>query len=265
MNISERMTNKVVLSSVERQQQLLRFIEQRGRVTIADACEQFDISVATARRDIEALAERGAVQRFHGGALAIRAAPPEPPVLQRATDQAAEKRRIAAAAAALVNDGETIFLSSGTTAHEVARNLRGHTNLTIITNSLLVIDELLDVPGITLVGLGGMLRRSEMSLIGHITELSLAELRADKVILGIRAIDVEHGLTNDYLPETMTDRAILKIGREVIVLADHTKCGRSAAAFVAPISGMHTLITDSNTQQSFIDAVSERGVIVLVV
>ena len=101
--------------------------------------------------------------------------------------------------------------------------------------------------------------------IGHITELALSELRADKVILGIRAIDAEHGLTSAYLPETMTDRAILKIGREVIVVADHTKCAAISTAFVAPITSVHTLITDTGTSQDFVAAVRAQGVKVMVV
>jgi DeoR/GlpR family transcriptional regulator of sugar metabolism len=259
------MTTDAGLSNVERQEQVLHFIEQRQRVAVADICERFAVSVATARRDLEALAARGDVRRVHGGALAVRRAPPELPALQRADEQADAKRRIGQAAAAQVVDGETIFLSSGTTALEVARNLRDRAKLTVITNSLLIINALADAPQITLVSLGGILRRGELSLIGHIAEQALAEVRADKVILGIRAIDAEHGLTNDYLPETMTDRAILRISREVIVVADHTKCGRVSAAFVAPITAMHTLITDTATAPEFVDAVIARGVRVLTV
>src|SRR3954471_10309695 len=253
------------LSNVERQERMLRFVEQRQRVTVADICDQFGVSVATARRDLEVLAERGSVRRVHGGALAIHRAPPELPALQRAGEQAGEKQRIGRAAAQLVAEGETVFLSSGTTTLEVARSLRSQRRLTVITNSLLALNELADAPEITLVGLGGMLRRSEMSLIGHITEQALAEVRADKVILGIRAIDAEHGLTNDYLPETMTDRAILKISREIIIVADHTKCGRVSTAFVAPLSAITTLVTDSAAAPEFVAAVAERGVRVLAV
>ena len=253
------------LSNVERQERMLRFVEQRQRVTVANMCDQFGVSVATARRDLEALAERGSVRRVHGGALAIHRAPPELPALQRAGEQADEKRRIGRAAAALVADGETVFLSSGTTTLEVARSLRGQRRLTVITNSLLALNELADAPEITLVGLGGLLRRSEMSFIGHITEQALAEVRADKVIIGIRAIDAEQGLTNDFLPETMTDRAIMRIAREVIVVADHSKCGRVSAAFVAPLSAMRTLVTDSGTSPEFVGALTARGVRVQVV
>ena len=257
------MTVDAALSNVERQERMLRFVEQRQRVTIADICDQFGVSVATARRDLEALAERSSVRRVHGGALAIRA-PPELPALQRAGEQADEKRRIGQAAAGLVADGETVFLSSGTTTLEVARSLRRQRRLTVITNSLLALNELADAPDITLVGLGGLLRRSEMSFIGHITEQALAEVRADKVIIGIRAIDAEQGLTNDFLPETMTDRAIMRIAREVIVVADHSKCGRVSAAFVAPLSAMRTLVTDSGTPPEFVDALTAQGIPVLV-
>jgi DeoR/GlpR family transcriptional regulator of sugar metabolism len=250
------------LSTFERQEQLLRFVEQRQRVTVNQICEQFDISLATARRDLDALAEQGKLQRVHGGAIPARKAPPEPPILQRSAEQSDEKQRIGEAAAKLVNDGDTVFLGSGTTVLEVARRLHGR-RLTVITNSLLVVNTLADSPGLALIGLGGLFRPSELSFIGHIAEQALAEVRADKVILGIRALDVEHGLANDDLQETMTDRAILKIGREVIIVADSTKLGRTAAAFVAPISAVHTLVTDTNAPAELVNALKEKGIKVI--
>ena len=255
----------IEISAPERQQRLLRFIEQQQRITVNQIVERFDVSLATARRDLETLADQGKVQRVHGGAIAVRQAPPEPPVLQRTAEQTSEKVRIGQAAADLIADGETVFLSTGTTVLEVARRLRGKRNLTVITNSLLVMNELADARDIAIICFGGMLRHSEMSLLGHITELTLSELRADKVILGIRAIDAEHGLTSAYLPETMTDRTILKIGREVIVVADHTKCAVVSTAVVAPITAVHTLITDTGTPLDFITAVSAQGVTVMAV
>jgi DeoR family transcriptional regulator, aga operon transcriptional repressor len=257
------MSSRTALSNVERQQAILRYIEGRQRVSVAAIREQFRVSEATARRDLEALEAHGAIRRVHGGALAVRRAPPELPALAREPEQAEEKRRIGMAAAALVGDGETVFISSGTTTLEVARGLRERSGLTVITNSLMVLNAFAAADGVNLVGLGGMLRRSEMSMIGHITELALAELRADKVIIGIRAIDIEQGLTNDYLPETMTDRAILRIGRSVIVVADHTKLGRVSAALVAPIEAMHTLVTDAAAPPEFCETLEARGVRVL--
>jgi DeoR family transcriptional regulator of aga operon len=248
------------LSNLERQDRLLRYIEQVQRVTVTQLCRQFSISPATARRDLDALAGRGKVQRVHGGVLAVHSAPPELPALERAAEQGAEKKRIALAAAALIDEGDTVFLGSGTTVAEVAACLRDRQNLTVITNSLLVVNSLADSPGISLISLGGVLRRSELSLIGHIAEQALAEVRTNKVIVGIRAIDIEQGLTNDYVQETMTDRAILRIGQQVIVVADHTKCGRISTAFVAPLTGMHVLVTDAGAPADFVAAAAEKGV-----
>ncbi|MCX8061716.1 MAG: DeoR/GlpR family DNA-binding transcription regulator, partial [Anaerolineales bacterium] len=211
------------LSNVERQEQIVQLIARQKRVTVNDLCDVFSISKATARRDLEVLANQGRIQRVHGGAIVVSSAPPEMPILQRQDEQGEEKRQIGIAAANLVSDGSTIFLGSGSTVLEVARNLRERKSLTVVTNSLPVVNILSDVQDITLVVIGGLFRRSELSFIGHITELALKEINVDQVIMGARAISLTHGLTNDYLPETMTDRAIIQIGRKVILVVDHTK------------------------------------------
>ena len=251
------------LSNIERQEQLLRFVEKAQRVSIAQICEKFSVSQATARRDLVTLAEDGKVRRIHGGALAIESAPPEPPVALRSTKQIEEKRRIGKATAELIEDGNTIFMSSGTTVLEVANNLRSHQGLTVITNSLLIMNALADISEIMLVSIGGILRSSELSFIGHITEQALAEIRVDKVILGIRAIDIETGLTNDYLPETQTDRAILGIGEQVICVADHTKCERVSTTFLAAISAINTFVTDNKTPQKFVTSLIDKEIQVI--
>jgi len=126
------------------------------------------------------------------------------------------------------------------------------------------VNALAGAEGLTLICLGGMLRASEFSFIGHITEQALAEVRADKVFIGTRAISLEHGLTHEYLPETMTDRAILKAGREIIVLADHTKLGRAATVLLAPLKSIHTLVTDAGAQHDFIRAIQAKGLQVVI-
>ena len=248
-----------LISSVERQTHLLHFIEQRQRVTVAQICDYFSVSPATARRDLDALAERGKIQRVHGGAIPIRQAPPELPVVSRIADQLDEKQRIGHATAELIADGDTVFLGNGTTVLEVARNLLAHKSLTVITNSLMVLNLMADSPDATVISLGGQLRRAELSMIGHITEQALAELRADKVIIGVHAIDAKHGLTSQYLPEAITDRAILKIGRKVIVVADHTKFGRLATAFLAPINASDLIVTGSELDPEIELALSSQG------
>ena len=248
----------------ERQKQILSLLTQQGRLSVAEIVKQFSISQATARRDLESLASQGKAQRVHGGVIAVEQAPPELPILQRESEQLDEKARIGREAANLIVDNETVFLGSGTTVLEVARNLRDRKNLTVITNSLPVLNMLVGIGGITLISLGGMLRESELSFIGYITEQTLKEVRVDKVIMGIHSLSLEHGLTNDYLQETLTDRAILKIGREVIVVADHTKVNRVSTVLLAPLNSMHTFVTDSKADKKFIQALKRQGIQVIV-
>jgi DeoR family transcriptional regulator of aga operon len=251
------------LSNFERQQQLKRLLERVGRLSISQICEQFSISEATARRDLDQLSEQGSIQRVHGGVILLRQAAPEDPILKRSHENDVEKERIGRAAAALVEDGETVFLGSGTTVLQVAQNLIQR-NITVISNSLPVINLMSEKENITLIALGGMLRDSELSFIGHITEQALAELRPDKVIIGTRAINLDQGLTNDYLPETLTDRAILNAGRQTIIIADHTKCGVIATAYLAPLSAMNILVTDDQTEPAFIKSMRDKGIEVIV-
>ncbi len=251
------------LSSMERREQIIRFLQDQKRSTVDELTHHFRVSPATIRRDLDALEKQGRIRRFRGGAM-LGQAPPELPALQRASEQAQEKARIGRAAAALVEDGDTIFLGSGTTVLEVARHLHGKEGLTVITNSLLVVNELAHDEAIETIVIGGMLRHSELSMIGHIAEQALREVRANKVFMGIRAIDLKNGLTNDYLPETLTDRAILNIGAQTIILADYTKCGVVSTAYLAPLSAVDVLVTDGKTDKAFIDALQARGIRVIV-
>lgn len=251
------------LSSVERIDRILRLVEDSKQVTVDRICQEFNISPATARRDLEFLHRQGSLQRVHGGAIALHKSPPESPVFQRMNIEPDAKRRIGIAAAALVKPGETLFLGSGTTVIQVAKNIKNINDLTVITNSLLVVNELMHCDGITLVDLGGMVRRSEYSLLGSLTEAALSGLFADKVIIGIHGIDINQGLTNHYLPETMTDRKITHMGKYLIIVADHTKCGIISTSQVAPITAINTLVTDNDTPQEFIQQLQDIGITVI--
>jgi DeoR/GlpR family transcriptional regulator of sugar metabolism len=252
-----------LISGIERQNHILRWINQRNRISISDVCENYAVSEATARRDLESLAASGKVQRVHGGAISIEKAPPEMPMLLRQVEQITEQQRIGYVGAELVHNGETVFLGSGTTVLEVARNLKERHDLTIITNSLPVVNFLSDSPEITVICIGGLLRPTEFSFIGHIAEQVLSEVRADKVFIGVRAINIKDGLTNDYLPETLTDRAILNISQENIVVADHTKFGRISTVKLVPIEQINTIITGVETPFELLEEITNNNIHVI--
>ena len=266
-NMNAQMNNALLedvnhesLLKAERQSRINKLVEERGRVTVQELSDFFAVSEATIRRDLEELDDRGWIHRTHGGALRLERAVKEPPVLQRFSEQSEEKARIGKEAAGLVREGETIFLGSGTTVLEIARHLPTDLKLTVITNSLPIVNELADQSNFDMIVIGGMLRQSELSMVGHIAEQAVCEFRADRVFMGMRAIDTSHGFTNDYLPETMTDRAILSIAPQVIVVADHSKFGRVSTVLVAPVTAAHMIITDLATREEIVNELEGRGI-----
>ena len=249
-----------VMLKRERQSIILEKLQKDRQVTVAGLSDALGVSEVTIRRDLREMDEQGTVQRAHGGAIAATPAPPEPPVVQRITQSETCKACIGRAAASLVSDGESVFIGSGSTTAYVARSLVDRKNLTVVTNAVTVATELAGAPDVTVVVTGGMMRASELSLVGHITEQALREVRVDKVILGMQAISLEAGMTNDYLPEVMTDRTIIEMAPELIVVADHSKFGNVAAAFVAPLDRVTTLVTDAAADPQVLARFEELGI-----
>lgn len=243
---------------------ILDIIENEGGSRVADLSRQLNVSEATIRRDLDALKVENRIKRVHGGAIMVDRQPFELPVQKRIRENDREKQAIGRETAALIENKETIFLGSGTTTLEVAKHLINRKDLTVITNSLLVAQLFSTSSVNNLIFLGGFLRSSELSFIGHITEQAIKEVRVDKIVIGIPAIDVKVGLTNDYLPEVRTDRAILGMGDKLIVVADHTKIGKVASAYLAPFSRITTFVTDNQIDSDTLDRIRAEGIEVII-
>ena len=264
MSINEhKKSGNTGLLKLERHTRIRNLVAQNGRVTVQDLGRHFGVSEATIRRDLEELDRKGEVRRTHGGAVRSTTTPVESPIVQRMVEKLGEKTRIGLVASGLIEDGETIFLGSGTTVLELVRNFPQDITLTVITNSLPVVNELASHSGIELIIIGGMLRQSELSMVGHVAEQAIKEFRADRVFLGMYAVDVACGFTNDYSPEIMTDRAILGIAPQVVVLADHSKFGRVSTMLVAPVAAADIIITDRETPEEIVNKLRELGVQVI--
>jgi DeoR/GlpR family transcriptional regulator of sugar metabolism len=244
---------------VERQNWISRLVTEKRRVTVPELSALMKVSEATVRRDLDEL-DGKSLRRIHGGAIALDLPVTEPPILQRVADQLENKRRIARAAVERLQPDETIFISSGSTTLEIARLLPEGMHLTVISNSLPVVNELAGRANIDLVVVGGMFRPAELSMVGHPAEQALRDFRADIAFMGMRAIDPRQGFTNDYLPEIQTDRAILAMASRIIVVADHTKFGRICSVFVAPISVAHSIITDAGIDPEIAQDLSNMGI-----
>ncbi len=248
----------------ERQQRILEVLQESRKVTVAELSQHFGISEVTVRRDLHDLALNGQVIRTHRGALMAVVHPPEPPVIQRMSLEHEAKEAIAQAAVELVNEGDSIFIGSGSTMTFFARCLAKRSRVTIITNALNIAAELATLEtDHSVVVIGGVVRSPELSLLGHIAEQSLNEVRINKIFMGVQALSLEGGWTTDHLPEVATTRKILTMSEDLIILTDHTKFGHTAAAFIAPISRLHTLVTDPLAETWFIQPLQATGIRVI--
>jgi DeoR family transcriptional regulator, aga operon transcriptional repressor len=247
------------MREAERRARLVEHLRMDGRESVAALAAALEVTPSTIRRDLEHLAREGRVVRTYGGAalsdgLAART---------RVDPQLDAKRAIARVAAGLVQDDATIAIGSGSTALSFAREIAGR-RLTVITNALDVANALLDREGIELIVLGGVVRPRMHSMLGHLAELATAELRADVLVMGIGAISVEQGLMNDSVPEILTDRALRRMARSVMVLADATKFEQVAPGYVFGLEEVDVLVTDASASTAVLDGVRALGVRVLV-
>jgi len=249
----------------ERQRLILEALHENKKVTVQELSLRFGTSEVTIRRDLQELASSGMLRRAHRGAILVAPAPPEPPVMHRMTLEQHAKDSIARCAASLVSDGDSIFVGSGSTTAYLARHLASRKNLTVVTNALNISADLaLATENITTVVTGGVVRAPELSILGHITELTLEEMRVARVFMGMQAISIEGGLTTDHMPEVTTTRKIIDMAPELTVLADHTKLNRMAAAFIYPVTRMTQLITDAGADAHFLARLEELGIHVFI-
>jgi len=247
------------LLTKRRQQLLLDYINAHKSALVTALCEEFDISISTARRDLIELEQRGLISRVHGGAVSIEKSN-ELPILQRSVYQAEEKKRIGAAAAKLVADDETILITSGTTTEAMLPFLVKKNNLTIITNAINNAYHLSHYPDISVVMLGGWLRHAEFSVHGHLTENGLQELHPQKLFHGCFGICADTGLTGSDIQEVQTDRFLISATPNLIILADHTKFCRSGPVRLASTEAVSKLITDLKAPQDEVEALRGRGI-----
>jgi DeoR/GlpR family transcriptional regulator of sugar metabolism len=244
---------------------LLHLLQAQGALLLNDLAERLGVSRSTLRRDLRELEEAGVV-RVVSGRVEVSAATGEEMLFGlRALLNHPEKERIAGAALELIQNGETIFIAGGSTTLELARRLPSQRRLTVITNSLRVANTLIDINGIQLIVLGGRVRSGEQTLHGHLTEWGVQQMRADKLLYGVQAISLQHGLTHGQMVEVSTDRALAEASSQVIVLADHTKFGQVAPALVLPLSKVHTIITGRETPLETLEALQKQGVKVIAV
>jgi DeoR/GlpR family transcriptional regulator of sugar metabolism len=246
------------LLAAERRRTIADLIRRQSTVRLKELSETLHASESTIRRDLEHLEQQGLLERTYGGAILVQRAHAldtlEPAILSP------EKERIGAAAAERVREGETVFVGAGPLALAVAHHIARKQSITVLTNALDVATLLGQVSDLAVILTGGQVQRQNSALVGHIAELALQELRADRAFIGVGGIHVPDGFTGNSLPAAQFLRAVIERMPEVIVMADSHTWGSVGPAYLAPLEAVDAIITGLDAPPAMVWDLSQLGI-----
>lgn len=265
----EAMEDDRSLLTVERRMKIAEIIKAQKTASVAEITEWLGSSPATVRRDLLWLDKQGFIVRTRGGALALDHVSQTllrhtaPSYEGRLNEQIDEKKAIGRLAAESIADGEIIMVDTSSTNQYLLPFLAQKRDLTVITNSLDISAALVALaennPGLNVLCSGGTLFLRTHSFIGMTAEQTLAQFFVDKAFIGVRGLSIQHGITSPFLEEIAVKRQMMRAAREVVVLADHTKLNQIFAGLIAPISTVHTIITDAHADLAVLQTIREAG------
>jgi DeoR/GlpR family transcriptional regulator of sugar metabolism len=242
--------------SEERRNKILETINRDKIIKIKDITNKFKVSVATARGDLDVLQKQLYIKRIYGGAILVTPSGTEPLFFTREMENRAEKIAIGKAAAEMVVEGDTIYIDIGTTTLEVARNLKKLNNITVITSSLTIMNELAN-SNVTVYSLGGKIRPHELSMSGSIALNSLEQFCVQKAFIGAAGVTFNEGISDFNYEEAQVRLMAIKRAKQSILVADSTKFGTNAFASTCSLEHFHTIITDINLPRNFVDGIQD--------
>jgi DeoR family fructose operon transcriptional repressor len=241
--------------TAERRRHILEILATDERAEVADLAARFDVSESTIRRDLESLAQSGAIERTRGGAVpALRL---EPSYAQKRRSHEVEKLAIAQAAARLVEPGTSVLLDAGTTTLSVARALRGIRDLTVATTSLPIALELADRARVIVVG--GALRDRTVALVGPLAERAIEQLHVDVAFVGTNGVAVGAGFTTPTWEEASVKARMIGAATTAVVVADGSKVGEITFARICDLGEVDLLVTDASAPPAELAALRTAG------
>ncbi|GGG02647.1 DeoR/GlpR family DNA-binding transcription regulator [Paenibacillus abyssi] len=252
-----------MLYEEERKQKIADYVQMNGRASVQQLAQHFQVSESTVRRDLRDLEEEQFLRRTHGGAVALQNDNIEPPFVEKEDRFQQQKLAIARAAAKLIQEGDTILLDSGTTTYHLAKLLKGFQQLTVVTNSVMVAQELASQKNIELMLTGGTLRPETLAMVGPLAERAIESLHVDKAFIATNGIDPGIGLSTPNMIEAAVKNRMVHSAKQVILLADHSKYGRVSFARVAPLSDIDHCIIDDGISVEAVNTIEATGVNVI--
>jgi DeoR/GlpR family transcriptional regulator of sugar metabolism len=245
--------------AAERRRAIAEMIRRQSTVRLQDLTIALKASDSTIRRDLEYLEQQGVLERTYGGAiLATEDIGLVRPT--RTTSPSSHAFKLGASTAALIAEGETVFVGAGVLPLAVAHHLAARPGLTVITNGLEIASYLAHHSQLPVILTGGQLQRREGALAGHIAELALDELRADRAVLGVAGIHVPDGITGESLSAAQFMRAVIERMPEVVVVAGAEQWGHVGPAYLAPLEQIDVIVTSMQAPPAMVWDLSQLGI-----
>jgi len=223
-------------------------IKNNGTVLVNELARELDVSEMTIRRDLSELEKEGFLKRTHGGAVREVSRSYEPPFTVRKAVNFDAKSLIAAKAASYVEEGDTIAVDSGTTALEFAKRLQSFRNLTIVTPSIHIASMFLTNTGVETILAGGVVRKTEGSLVGEITRRTFENLYFDKFFMSTAGLSAEAGFTEYIIDDAVIKKLIVSHSKKTIALMNSEKFGRTAFSQVCGLEDVDILVTEKDPE-----------------
>lgn len=259
-------TRGVCMKKEDRRVKIVELLREHRTLRLPELAEYLNASVITVRRDLTALEEKGLIRKIYGGAAYLDTPESNQSHLlfsSRVATNHPLKQRIGITAAQLIRDDDSVILDIGTTCLEVARHLKTRSGITVLTNSVAILNELLDAD-LEVYALGGKLRGNELSLTGPQAFSAIRNFCVTKAFIGVGGISIENGITNFNRDSAELCSAIIERAVHVYLVADSSKFGKVAFSVIGDLSCVDTVITDSGIPKEYIEAFQEKGVEVIV-
>jgi DeoR/GlpR family transcriptional regulator of sugar metabolism len=251
----------------ERHEKILSILSQNDFVSVLDLRKELACSMATLQRDLTHLETEKRIFRTHGGVTAV-----DNPLVNnrralykmRQKMRLAEKKAIGRAAQRLIEAGDIVFITHGTTTSEIAAQLAKNIPLTVVTDGLDIVARLQDHPKARVILTGGQVNYDMHYVASVADDQFLRSLNYTKVFMGAGGLSVENGVSFYEMPYAEYFKMIVRPEHHLIVAVDHTKVGRNALARFVDMSRVNTVVTDKKTDRSFITTCRKQGVNVVV-
>jgi DeoR family transcriptional regulator of aga operon len=249
----------------KRHKYILDKLSEAGYVSVADLSKEMNVTMVTVRKDLKTLEGKGLLFRSHGSATSVSPYVNDRSVTEKRLVQVSQKKTIAGKAIDLLQDNDVIIIGSGTTVLAFAQTIPKSLSLTVLTAAMNVSMALLDLPKAELVQLGGMVRKSSSSVVGHFAETMIKDFACSKLFISVDGIDPEFGLTTSNILEAHLNSIMIGSAQKTIVLADSSKFGKKSFGKIANLEDIDTLIVDKDLPSHYVGLLEEKGVEVVLV